>query len=384
MAVFLLDAGSDAQAFAAVKERLTAAIPDLVEIANVGEIAQRRITQGDRTVVVIAAPSADREQFSRLLEIVTRFRGAIFFVLIRGEISATDYKTLVQSGNADWVSEKAPSQEIVDIIARLSLEPAKPKGPDVVTFAPSAGGVGNSTLAIETGVQLAKAKGGVRRKVCLIDLDAQTSHVCDYLDIEPRLQIEELIRAPQRLDAQLLENFSSRHGSGLHVFAAPRNRLRGASLSIEALDALFERIAQNYEFILVDLPVEWYSWTIHVLAASHGIVVTGANVIPGLHQISETLAAIRSNPGINAQIRVVINRCNVDVLGRVARREHVHTVLGGEQVIFVRETRMAEECVNIGSPMTIAQPSQKVVREIGAITEFCVRLNATTAPKAGR
>ena len=45
----------------------------------------------------------------------------------------------------------------------------------------SAGGVGNSTLAIETGIQLKAAKRTRGRRICLVDLDFQNSHVCDYL-----------------------------------------------------------------------------------------------------------------------------------------------------------------------------------------------------------
>jgi pilus assembly protein CpaE len=285
--------------------------------------------------------------------------------------------SLAQSGSADWVSDSAPLQEILDIVARQrgggspAPSAAAPRRPDVVSFLPSAGGVGNSTLATETALQLVRAKGGARRKVCLVDLDVQTSHVCDYLDIKPQLQIDELVRAPQRLDSHLLEMFCSRHDSGLHVFAAPRSRLRHVELNVEALDAFFERLAQSYDVIVVDLPVEWRPWTVHVLAASQGVLVTGLNVIPGLRQISETLAAIRSEPAIRGRVLVIVNRCEIGALGRVARRQHVDAVLGAEEKLFIRASRVVEECANTGAPMAIAYPSHKIVKEIAAIAKFC-------------
>src|SRR5947208_42107 len=73
-------------------------------------------------------------------------------------------------------------------------------------------------------ILLKTAKRTRARRVCLLDLDFQNSHVCDYLDIEPRMQIHEIAANPERLDAQLFDLFVSHHTSGLDVLAAPRSR----------------------------------------------------------------------------------------------------------------------------------------------------------------
>jgi Flp pilus assembly CpaE family ATPase len=77
----------------------------------------------------------------------------------------------------------------------------------------SAGGVGNSTLVVEAGIQIKGKKSGRQRAVCVVDLDFQTSHVCDLLDIEPRLKMEEISEHPERLDEQLFELFVTHHSS---------------------------------------------------------------------------------------------------------------------------------------------------------------------------
>ena len=163
----------------------------------------------------------------------------------------------------------------------------------MVSFTPSAGGVGNSTLAIETAIQLVRDKSNKSAKVALVDLDFQSSHVCDYLDIAPKFQFEEIVGAPDRLDDHLLSAFISHHSSGLDVLAASRSRFHARDLSVEALSALFDRMAQRYATIIIDLPLSVHSWTLPLLAASKGILVTGLNTIPGLRQIEETLRALR-------------------------------------------------------------------------------------------
>ena len=245
----------------------------------------------------------------------------------------------------------------------------------MVSFTPSAGGVGNSTLAIETAIHLVKAKSTKGAKVALVDLDFQSSHVCDYLDIAPKFQFEEIVAAPDRLDDHLLSAFIGHHPSGLDVLAASRSRFHARDLSVEALSALFDRMAQRYSTIIIDLPLSVHSWTLPLLAASKGILVTGLNTIPGLRQIEETLRALRDEPTINAEVRAVVNRCDVGLLGKVARADHVARILAEEKRFCVRNAAVAVECVNVGTPIALAYPSDKSVKDIAAIAAFCAGLN---------
>jgi pilus assembly protein CpaE len=304
----------------------------------------------------------------------------VFFVVVGGDLSARDYKQLIQSGNADWVAESGATQEILGIVARVSSARTGAANQSIVaSFLPSAGGVGNSTLAIETGIQLVRRKPANDGRIALVDLDFQSSHVCDYLDVAPKFQIGEIIDEPGRLDDHLLEVFASRHSSGLDIFAAPRNYLRARDLGVEALSALFERMAQHYSFVVVDLPVSAHVWTIPLLIASEGILVTGINTIPSLRQAAETVRAVRAEGGINADVRTVINRCESGLFAGVARRDHVNRILGAEELFYVRNTSIAVECVNRGESLTMARPSDRAVKDIAAIADFCMALRPLSA-----
>lgn len=384
--VYLLQIGVDAGELGEIERKIQLAIPLLTRASDVEQIEKSAAKAGVRAFAVVVAPSDDADFFAKLIGLIPRHRGNIFFILISGEISGSNYKQLMQTGNADWVAEDGLPSEIVEIIARHTRKPAgdssEIRQPLVVSFVPSAGGVGNSTLAIETAIHLGKRKGakGVG-KVGLVDLDFQTSHVCDYLDIAPQLQVEEIIGAPDRLDNQLLDIFASRHPSGLDVFAAPRSKFHSRDLTVEALSTLFDLIAQRYDAILIDLPVTRFPWTTPVLGASQGILVVGANTIPGLRRIAETLEAVRAETGAGAETRVVINRCEFGLLGGVVRSDHVTRVLGEEKPLFIRDARIALDCINAGTPMTLANPSDKVVKDIAAIAEFCAARKPVVAAK---
>jgi pilus assembly protein CpaE len=386
MNVYLLQAGVDLARLEEVEQRLRPALPGLARIESFEDITRRSKTAlGARAYILIIAPSTEPEYFSQLVTTIGRYRGNVFFILISGEISATNYKQLVNDGNADWASEVDLPTDVLEIIARVDAKPAPANvamnRPSVLTFLPSAGGVGNSTLAMETAVLLAKRKAAKEAKVCLIDLDFQSSHVCDYLDIEPKLMVDEIIDAPDRLDSALLDVFVTRHSSGLDVLAPPRGKFRDRDLNVdlelgvEVLSALFDLVAQRYAKIVIDLPLARYPWTLPILAASTGIFVTGRNTIPGLRQMAETVAAIHEQIEVVAKVRPVVNNCEVNLFGRVSRVDHVARVLGREaQPFFVRHAKGAMDCVNAGAPMSIAIPSDRTVKDIRAIVKFCDEL----------
>src|SRR5262249_55764527 len=141
--------------------------------------------------------------------------------------------------------------------------------PAIVAFVPSSGGGGNATLAIETAVQIKRNKPTRSWRGFLFGLDLQARHICDFLDIEPRVHVEEIVDNPDRLDAQLFGLFVSRHaGSGVDVLAMPRNRKGSVELNMAALDALFRRISEEYDLVIVNVPPAWFDWTDQILEVS--------------------------------------------------------------------------------------------------------------------
>jgi len=379
MAIYLTQEGGDEAKVDEIEGKLKSTIPDLKRVPSLEAIDPKSVKRADRSIVLLVASTPKHANVENLIDVVSRNPRNLFFIVVGGDISARDYKRLIQSGNVDWVAEGALPQEILDIVGRLKT-PARDDvavdSPVVVSFTPSAGGVGNSTLAIETAIHLVKAKSNKSAKVALVDLDFQSSHVCDYLDIAPKFQFEEIVAAPDRLDDHLLSAFISHHSSGLDVLAASRSRFHARDLSVEALSALFDRMAQRYSTIIIDLPLSVHSWTLPLLAASKGILVTGLNTIPGLRQIEETLRALRTEASVTAELRAVVNRCEFNLLGRVARGDHVARILGEEKRLLVRNARVAIECVNVGTPIILAHPSDKSVKDIAAIAAFCAGLNA--------
>jgi pilus assembly protein CpaE len=391
MPTFLLQGNAKRADETAIERALRAAIPDLAGIASLDAVVAPRAKSktGEPAIAIVILPPADRTYFDKLVEFAGRHASEAFLVLIGDEISASDYKRLVRGGGADWASAKADPREVLDIIARRRRNEGaagsaytRPAGGRAVTvsFIPSAGGVGNTTLAVETAAHLKTDKATRQRTICLVDLDFQTSHLCDYLDSEPRLHIAEFSSAPERLDEHLFESFRTQHDSGIDVFAAPRSKFSAEALNIHALDALLSMITVRYDLVLLVYPLPWFSWTAQIIAASDGAVITGINTIPCLRQISETLALVRAGGTAAPRVAIAVNRCERTLLGSIARRKHAEMVLRDEQVVFIATRPEAAESVNMGVPMMLGTAAGKLRSELAPLASFCAALRSARLP----
>jgi pilus assembly protein CpaE len=383
MPIYLLS--SSQPEFGSLESRLRERIPELQKVGSITEVRR----DSKETNYLLLPFSKEQMPLERLIDLAARGAGFFFFVFISHDMSGNDYKRLVSVGNAEWVSTEGAPQEIPDIIARrkqagAAAEPATTAR--IVPFLPSSGGVGNATLTVEIGVQVKKQRGGRDRNIALIDLDLHSSHVCDLLDIEPRLKIEEISEHPERLDTHLFELFISRHSSGLDVFATSRTKLRDRAPSMEALDTLFTMMAQRYELILVDLPVAWGPWTAHILGASALTVITGLNTIPSLRQVAESVAALQQLERPPPKIVVALNRCETGLLRRVQGTKFVRKMLHEQTVFWMRnDAKGMLQSVNAGVPISISSPSSGLAKDIAKLTaEVCPVQRPAAKPKATR
>jgi pilus assembly protein CpaE len=376
MTIYLLTSEPSNKEIEAIGAQLASIVPELRKIRTIDDVAvEIKSKANTKVVVVFVAPALSTEGIDKIVDIVNRYGQRVLFILVSNEISGADYKRLIRSGGAEWVAANGSLEEIPELIYRQNLPSEAAKLTDVrpafVSFLPCMGGVGNTTVALEVALQIKLAKDTRSWRMCYLDLDFQTSHVCDYLDIEARLQIHEMLDRPERLDEQLFELFVSHHACGLDVLAAPRSKLDPCEVNADALDPLLEMISQKYDFIVLDLPVPWFSWTGLTLENSDAVVMTGVNTIPCLRQMRATRDAVLEAKASSSQVAVVMNRVTRHLLGGIERRGHVESVFPSETIFYIEENRGAVDRVNTGTPAGLARIQLK---DFGKIASFCTNV----------
>jgi Flp pilus assembly CpaE family ATPase len=128
--------------------------------------------------------------------------------------------------------------------------------------------------------------------------------------------------------------------------------------------------------LILDFPAHWSAWTRQILSVCDVVIVSGLNTVPGLRQVADALAAVRSVQPLPPRIVVGLNRCEPRWFGGIARRKHIDKVLAGETVLTVRDDAgTAIQGINTGVPSAIGSPSSRVSKDVRA---FAALLAAVT------
>src|SRR5258708_29502959 len=193
MKFYFFTAGTESSELNELESRIRSTVPSLRKLANLNELTRERpqnAASANPDQIYIIFPVLAATSFDRMANIAEREHRGIFFIFVSREISASDYKRLVRSGGADWVSMEGAPQEILEIISRTSGKEVRSAGdeqvrPAIVAFVPSSGGVGNATLAIETAVQGKRCQQNRRPPGFFFGFLFFGRHFFEFLHISP-------------------------------------------------------------------------------------------------------------------------------------------------------------------------------------------------------
>jgi pilus assembly protein CpaE len=234
----------------------------------------------------------------------------------------------------------------------------------IYTFLPAAGGVGVTTLAIQTALSLLGGRGNAA-SVCLVDLDFQHGACVDYLDLEPRLDLSEIEPRPERLDRQLLEVMLSQHASGLAVIAAPNQPAEMRSFDPLVVTRLLDLVSVNFDYVVVDMPRTWFSWTDNVLQGSNKLFIVSEMTVPGLRLAKQLLSAVRERLGESSNPQVIVNRFEQRMFAPGLRRADIEKALGPAfGGTIPNNYRIVREAIDRGIPLEEVKPGNNVAAAV--------------------
>ena len=277
-------------------------------------------------------------------------------------------RVLVQSRIADFLVKPVPPVELVRACASLTKHEVGDARADaqIYTLLPSAGGVGVTTLAIQTAMLLLNSRGSrMRPSTCLVDLDFQHGAVADYLDLEPRLDLGEIEPRPERLDRQLLEVMLSHHSSGLAVVAAPHRPAEMRSFDPTVVTRLLDLVSSNFDYVIFDMPRTWFSWTDSVLLGSNQIYIVSEATVPGLRHAKQLVAAIKSRLDEAPKPQVIVNRFNQKLFSSGLTRNDLEQVLGESFAAAIpNDYALVREAIDRGVPLEEVKPGNKITQQM--------------------
>jgi pilus assembly protein CpaE len=369
--------GTPADAVAAMRSQQ----PDLIVaegLAASGAIASLRTAgSGDVTPILVVAPARDVE--ARIAFLEAGADDVIDGGFDRNELEGRVMALLIRSGKV--TPELASRAATGELIAFFS-----PKG-----------GVGTTTLAVNTAVLL--AGGGApppagangtgpsipASRVLLIDLDLQFGQVATHLNVTPRYDVAVLATDDQALaDPELARTYLTVHSSGLSVLGAPPRPEADFRVTLEQLQAIIALMRPSFDHIIVDLGSRLDPRTLWVLEQSDAHVFVLFPEIAALRAMSLLLAFLTDTTPLKARTHLVINHVFPKELLKTRDVENLLRAKPAAEIPYT-EVEMIRS-VNEGVPLVVSRPASPAAVAMRRVAQAVIGIDqqAPTAKRQAR
>ena len=166
------------------------------------------------------------------------------------------YRDLLHAGVADYVVKPLNSQLLAKALASGRAHTGEAslihrKLGTFVAFVGARGGVGTTTLAVNTAWYLANRQS---RRVALVDLDLQNGDCALALDIKPSSGLREALANPLRIDNTLLERVLAPVGERLFVLSSEEPLAEDLHFTAVAVETLVSALREQFHYVIVDVP----------------------------------------------------------------------------------------------------------------------------------
>lgn len=225
------------------------------------------------------------------------------------------------------------------------------------------GGVGVSSLAVQTAYELSQLQKD--KSVCLIDLDFERGACAPYLDIVPSINLADLNAAVGRMDEDLAATFIGTYKNKFSVISVQGEIGGNDNVDADALLSLLDSICGMYDFIILDIPPMWRSWTQAVIGAADEFALVTEMRVPALHRTRKLSDFISKAMDLETAPHVVINKYERRVLKDSINLKSAETVLGRAVCgnICADEDTL-RSAINCGKPAGMVNSDARYVKSV--------------------
>jgi pilus assembly protein CpaE len=386
--------GNELQVFALVRsdqlrEQLTDLVAQLqgarfkIRSADLKSIGTKEIYAEGADVLLIDVDLDDSDQMATLN--LLRLDSAVInthILVTSSDASTTGLRRLLREGIDDFLPQPLARDDLAEAlaVARQKLNRRRTKDDRrgrVLTFIKASGGMGATTLAVNSASILINLDRKQPKNVGLLDLDVQFGANALYLDLEMSPGMVDIVRAPERLDADLLRSSMVEHKSGLRVLTAPKSPMPLEALKPELIGHILDLARQQFDYLVVDMPHALANWTDAVLGQSDRIFLVTQTSVPAIRQARRLLQILAEEGLYNLPLKVVLNRHQSSLGwgggGRISFGQ-AQKALGREIDFLVsNDFDAVSDALNQGVPVLEVKRRSKFVKKVRELIERSVK-----------
>ena len=285
-------------------------------------------------------------------------------------MSSLDPKLMLEAlraGVNECVTAPLKQDELAAAIDRLIEHrgSAEHQG-DIFVFVGAKGGVGTTTVAVNTATALAQEAPG---STLFIDMHLAYGDAAVFLGVESRFSVLDALENTHRLDKAFLKGLVTRTKSRLDLLASAE-RATAANIDSQRVHALLEQAALCYKLVVVDISRS-DSAALEALGLATSIVVVANQELATVRNASRVGARMRQRYGKDRVMMVIRRADRTAEIGH----EDVESAVGGKvRYTFPSDYRLALQAMNKGRPLALDNHSNLA----GSFTKFARDLAGLT------
>jgi pilus assembly protein CpaE len=262
-------------------------------------------------------------------------------------VSSLDPRLMLEAmraGVSECVAEPLTAKAVDEAVRRVLTNVLPQQSGQVFAFIGAKGGVGASTLAVNTAAALGRDSDN---QVLLIDLHTGHGDAALFLGVEPRFSVLDALENIHRVDESFFSGVVEKAVSSVHLLASP-TRPRPGAVDPKRVRALLESAGQMYRITVLDVPRSDMTM-IDTLDHATTIVVVTSQEISSLRNAARIAETLRQRYG-PARVKVVVNRFHRDA---AIAQEDVERVIGSDVKRIPSDYKVALDALNAGRPLVL-------------------------------
>lgn len=270
--------------------------------------------------------------------------------------------------------------KIESLLKRVAASSAvEPHIGKVVTFMHAKGGVGATTLAVNTAIALNSTSS---YQAGLLDLGLQFGNAGMLLDIRTNRTIAGLATMTlAETDDASFDEFVMRHSSGVRVITAPELPEESELVTVPVVQQVIERLRARVDYLVIDTPALLSEAILAAVDASDLICVVTAPQVVAVKATHDLLNVLAKVDVADDRILTILDR----IRQRGIANELVEKTLGRKLGAVIPYSDLFDEAADTGRPVFSTHQDNvaaESVRQLAALLPSRAPLDRSAAPPA--
>jgi pilus assembly protein CpaE len=307
--------------------------------------AQFRALSGAQAPSAVVLDLRGETQLPLALATYRRQNPASSVVLVLSSLDPRLMLEAMRAGVTECVAEPLTASGLEEAVRRVLVDSHGTASGQLFAFVGAKGGIGTTTLAVNTAAALARVADG---DVLLADLHLGHGDAAVFLGVDPRFSVVDALENVHRLDDALLKSLVEDTKHGLHLLASSDRTLVSA-FDPQRTRALLEFAVRRYRVVVVDVPRSDMSM-LDALDMATSIVVVASQEVGALKNAARMAQTLSDRYG-GSRVRVIVNR--FDARSDIGQSEVERAVGLPVAHMIPSDYRTAVEAVNTGRPVVM-------------------------------